>query len=152
MQKLRYILLGMMVSLALIFVSCEMEEGEYTPVEFHVHESCAMRNPPNKVAKKVIYTENEFNSSFIYAVDGQPDIDPVDFTSSFVVAVCAESSNVRRNIEITEVLTKDYVLYVKYKINTYDKLSYKMAPCVVASISRDYSGYDIAFYDVTGME
>ncbi len=144
-------LLGLVASLALLLVSCEVED-EYSPVEFHVHKACAMRNPPDKVTKTVIYTENDFNSKFVYTVAGKPDIKPVDFGSSFVVAVCAESSNVRRDIEITEVLTKDSVLYVKYKINTYDKISYKMAPCVVASISRDYAGYDVAFYDVTGMD
>lgn len=144
-------LLGLVASLALLLVSCEVED-EYSPVEFHVLKACAMKNQPEKVTKTVIYTETDFNSSFIYTVAGQTDINPVDFGSSFVVAVCAEPSNIRRSIEITEVLTKDSVLYVKYKISSYEKISFKMAPCVVASISREYAGYDVAFYDVTGME
>lgn len=151
MHKLRYIFLGLAAALALAFVSCEVE-GEYLPVEFHVHRACAMKNPPEKVVNRVMYSEQEFNSYFTYTVAGSQDIDPVDFGSGFVVAVCAESSSQRRSIEITEVLSKDMVLYVKYRIVDHGKISYKMAPCVVASVSRDYGGYDISFHDVTGME
>lgn len=151
MHNLRYILLGLAAALALVLVSCEVE-GEYLPVKFHVHKACAMKNPPEKVENKVMYSEQDFNSYFTYTVAGSQSIDSVDFKTSFIVAVCAESSSQRRSVEITEVLSKDMVLYVKYRIVDHGKISYKMAPCVVASVSRDYAGYDVSFHDVTGME
>lgn len=151
MKMFNYILAVFVALVSFGLSSCEVED-EYLSVPFEVHKSCVMRDAPDKLTKKVIYTQQEFDADFSYAIASEEDVNPVDFSSSFVVAVCGEVSNILRIITITEILQKDSVIYVKYKVHKGKELSYTMAPCAVASISKDYAGFDVAFYDVTGME
>ena len=137
--------------MAVCMVSC-IETIPAVEVPFHVHKSCAYRGKPEKLVKMVISSEAEFNEKFMYTVAGPDSIDPVDFGSSFAVAICDVVSNEYRNIEIKGVQQKNALLYVLYTIESLGEVSYTRGASVVASISRDYQGLEIAFIDITGME
>jgi hypothetical protein len=107
---------------------------------------------PDKLIKMVISSESEFNSKFTYTVAGGGGVDPVDFGSSFVVAICDVVSNEYRNIDIKYVQQKNALLYVLYTVESLGEVSYNRGASVVASISKDYQGLEIAFIDITGME
>ena len=137
--------------MAVCMVSCD-EGIPAVEVPFHVHKSCAYRGKPQKLVKMVIGSEAGFNEKFMYTVSGPDTVDPVDFSSSFVVAICDVVSNEYRNIEIKSVQQKNALLYVLYTMESLGEVSYERGASVVASISKDYQGLEIAFIDITGME
>ena len=136
---------------AIFMVSCD-ESIPAVDVPFHIHKSCVYTGNPDKLIKMVISSESEFNSKFTYTVAGGGGVDPVDFGSSFVVAICDVVSNEYRNIDIKYVQQKNALLYVLYTVESLGEVSYNRGASVVASISKDYQGLEIAFIDITGME
>ena len=137
--------------MAVCMISC-IETIPAVDVPFHVHKSCAYRGKPDRLVKMVISSEAEFNEKFMYTVSGSGSVEPVDFGSSFVVAICDVVSNEYRNIEIKNVQLKNSLLYVLYTVESLGEVSYQRGASAVASISRDYENCEIAFIDITGME
>lgn len=137
---------------AVLCTGCEIKV-EFESVPFEVNDVYFSLLKNDKVIKNVYYSQSTFEKDFKPAVAGGQSMKKlVDFDRNFVVTVTGVSSDIRRSIEIVEVLKKDMSLHVKYRIIEGEKTGAIMRPCMVASISRDYSDCDIAFHDITDWE
>ena len=153
MGKMKKLLFSIYMALVALFCAgCEIKV-EYETIPFVVNDVYYSLLQNDKVVKGVYYSQSSFEKDFKPAIAGAGSMDKLaDFESSFVVTVTGVSSETRRSIEIVEVLKKDMTLHIKYKIIDGEKTGAKMRPCVVASISRNYTDCDIAFHDISDWE
>lgn len=153
MGKMKRFLVFVYVALVSLFCTSCVMDVQYVSVPFTVNDAYYSLLNNDKTVKGVYYSQSEFDRDFKPAIAGSESMGKlVDFSSSFVVTITDVAANTYRTIEITEILEKDMILHVKYRIVTQKESSSKMHPCIVASISRDYVNYDIAFHDVTDWE
>ena len=145
----KFLLLIYTVAVSLWCTSCGMEL-RYGNVPFEVNDIYYSVLDNAKVVENVYYSQSAFAKDFKAAVSGQETLGKlVDFDSHFAVTITDVVGDVMKDIEIVEVLERDYVLYVKFRIKEGKKVDYKVHPCMVASISREYDGYEVAFIDIT---
>ena len=150
---MRKFLVFIYVALMSFFCTSCVIDVQYVNVPFEVNDVYYSLLDNDKTVKGVYYSRSDFDRDFNAAVTGSESMEKlVDFDRNFAVAITDVTSEIYRTIEITGILEKDMVLHVKYRIVTGEKLGYKVHPCMVASISRDYASYDIAFHDVTDWE
>ena len=141
-----------MALVALLCTGCEIKV-EFETIPFEVNDVYYSLLKNDKVVKNAYYSQSSFEKDFKPAGAGAASMDKlVDFERNFVVTVTGVSSEIRRSIEIVEVLKKDMALHVKYRIIDGEKTGAKMRPCMVASISRNYMDCDIAFHDISDWE
>lgn len=150
MRKARYFIFAILCSF--LCVSCG-EEVRYENIPFELNNiySNIQNLPDNQGAMGVYYFEEELHKHYHVAISSSGDLEKVvDFSKNFAIAITDVKAKSRRLINITEVLKKESVLYVKYTIENQGSISFSARPCLVASISREYMGCEIAFFDVTG--
>ena len=141
------------VALVSLFCTSCVVDVQYDSVPFTVNNVYYSTLKNDKVVKNVYFSQSAFEKDFNPAVTGAESMEKlVDFEKSFVVTITEVPTEISTDIQVTEVLVKDMGLHVLYKVVKGKKLGYKIHPCVVASISRNYMNYDIAFHDITEME
>lgn len=140
--------------MAFFSVSCEdMDSYVSIPYELNDVYTNIQQLEGNRYVKNAYYSQAEFDRHFNIAVTGEGNLKKaVDFSRNFAVTITGPDANVYRTIEIYDILQKESTLYVRYAIKDHETLQHSMRPCVVASISRAYIGFDIAFQDVTGLK
>ena len=141
------------VALVSLFCTSCVVDVQYDSIPFTVNNVYYSALKNDKAVKNVYFSQGAFEKDFKPAVSGEESMGKlVDFEKSFVVTITEVPTETSTDIQITEVLVKDMGLHVLYKTVKGEKLGYKIHPCVVASISRNYMNYDIAFHDITEME
>lgn len=135
------VLLGMVA--AVLFAGCTVDEG-YTPVAFQKLD-CTCLEAPAKVTKEVIYNNRQFEKKYKLAASA-------DLEDFFIVSVVAPVTGKKTQVKITEILAGTSILYVKYRITERGDGGGSQVPHCTVAVSTDYSGHDVAFFDVAQME
>ena len=141
MKCLFKILLAMVATV--MFAGCSVEE-EYVSVPFRQLE-CTCLAAPAKVTKEVIYNQKQFEKK--YKLTSNADLGDV-----FVISVVAPVTGKKTQVKIIEILAGTSALYVKYKITEAGEWGGSQVPHCTVAVSSDYSGYEVAFYDIAQME
>ena len=150
MGKMKKFFTFIYVALVSLFCTSCVIEVQYESIPFTVNDVYYSLLKNDKTVKNVYYSQSSFEQDFKPAIAGSASMEKVvDFKSNFAVSITDVPGDVLRKIEIVEILKKDMGLHIKYRIVEGEKVSYTVRPCVVASISRDYADYDIAFHDIS---